>query len=280
MRVKITADSTCDLSREIVDTLDIKIIPLYINTKHGTFQDGLDITPDDIYVYVDNHGELPKTSAVAVEDYRFHFEKYAAEYEAVIHLNIGAGFSSSHQNAVEAAKSFPNVYPIDSKNLSTGSGHIVMIAAQMAKEGRDVQEILDTINKTIPKVDASFVVDTMEYLYMGGRCSSVEKFGATILKIKPCIEVKEGKMAVGDKYRGDLQKSLKKYVGERLKNTQNIDNKRIFITHTKCPSGTVAMVRELIEKHMSFDEVIETVAGCTVTTHCGPGTLGILYLTK
>lgn len=280
MNVKITADSTCDLSQEIINKLDIQIIPLYVNLGDKTCRDGVDIVPDDIFKYVTDTGKLPKSAAVPISDYKQIFEELSKKHDAVIHINLSAEFSASHQNAVIASEKLENVYVVDSRNLSTGSGHVVMTAAEMAKDNKNPDEIIEKLNQIIPKVDASFVIDTMVYLHKGGRCSGLAKFAATILKIKPCIEVRDGKMAVGDKYHGNISKSLKKYIKDRLSDIDNIDKKRIIITSTVCPDGTVEMVKNLIGKYGKFEEIIETTAGCTITTHCGPATLGILYIKK
>lgn len=278
--IKITADSTCDLSQDILDDMDITLTPLHILVDDNTFRDGIDITPTDIFRYVDDEGKVCKTAAVNLYEYECLFSELSSKYEAVIHINISTSFSSCYQNAVMAAEKFDNIYVIDSRNLSSGSGHVVYEAALMAKSGESVESICDRLEELIPKVDASFVIDRMDYLYKGGRCSGIEAVGARMLQIKPCIEVIDGKMRVGKKYRGSFERALKSYVKDRLQDEENIDFSRVFITHPMCSSQTVDMVKELLRDYGRFEEIIETPAGCTVSSHCGPNTLGILYKRK
>ena len=275
--IKITADSTCDLSEEIIKAMNITLIPLHIIVGDQVFRDGVDITPQDIFRKVEQENQVCKTSAVNVYQYVSIFEEFAAQYEAVIHICISSEFSTCYQNACLAASHFNNVYVIDSRNPSTGSGHIVYDAALMAKEGKAPAEICQTLEMTIPKVEASFVIDRLDYLHKGGRCSGLEAVGAKILNIKPCIEVVDGKMKVGKKYRGSFEHCLEHYVKDRLSNRSDIDYSRIFITHPMCSEKTVAKVKELVRHYGIFEEVIETRAGCTVSSHCGPNTLGILF---
>ncbi len=278
--IKITADSTCDLSPEILNTMNITLVPLHVLVDDKAFQDGVDITPAQIFRYVGEEGKICKTAAVNVYEYESLFAELSSEYEAVIHISISSDFSSCYQNAVLAAQSFPNVYVVDSRNLSTGSGHIVYDAALMAKEGLQAKEILRRLEETIPKIDASFVIDRLDYLRRGGRCSGVEAFGATLLRIKPSIEVIDGKMKVGKKYRGSFDRCLEQYLKDKLSNRQDIDKSRIFITHPMCSEQTVAKVKEAIHRYADFEEIIETRAGCTISSHCGPDTLGILFKRK
>ena len=278
--IKITADSTCDLTPGILKSLDITLMPLYIVAGDKTYRDGVDITPEDIFRYAEQEGNMCKTAAANVYDYERLFDEFSPKYDAVIHINIGSHFSSSYQNACLAAQNFPNVHVIDSQNLSTGSGHLVLEAALMAKEGLQAEEICRRLEEMIPKLDSSFVIDKLDYLHKGGRCSGLEAFGARLLQIKPCIEVIGGQMKVGKKYRGSFGRSLEHYVKDRLGDPADIDLKRIFITHSKCSGEVVAKVREMIQSCAKFEEIIETDAGCTISCHCGPNTLGILYKRK
>ena len=279
--IKITADSTCDLSPEILNTLGVTLVPLNVLIDDQTFQDGVDITPAEIFQYVGEEGKTCKTAAVNTYEYERLFAALAPKYEAVIHISLSAEFSSSYQNAVLAAENFPNVYVIDSRNLSTGSGHLVYDAAVMAKEGLKAEEICQRLKTAIPKVDASFVINRLDYLRRGGRCSGVEALGAALLRIKPSIEVVEGRMKVGKKYRGGFDRCLEHYVKDKLSGKQDdIDQSRIFITHSQCSEETVAKVKEAVSRYMNFDEIIVTEAGCTISSHCGPNTLGILFKRK
>lgn len=278
--IKITADSTCDLSKEILEKFNISLLPFHVLVNDEDFRDGVDITPLDIFKYVGEQGKSCRTAAINTFEYESFFEEHASQNDAVIHICLGSEFSSSCQNAKIAAEKFDNVYVIDSENLSTGSGHIVYEAALLAQQGLSAEEICKKLEELIPKVDASFVIDKMDYLRKGGRCTGLEALGATLLRIKPSIEVVDGKMIVGKKYRGNFDRCLENYVKDRLQNNDNVDPTRIFITHSHCSKETVDKVRALVEEFGNFEEIIETTAGCTVSTHCGPNTLGILYRRK
>ncbi len=280
MNIKITADSTCDLSPELVEKYGIEILPLYIIKDGESYRDMKDIVPQDIFDHVNAGGTITTTAAINAEEYTEYFKPLSEQYDAVIHINISAGFSSCNQNANIAAEEFDNVYIVDSRNLSTGSGHVVIEAAIMAQNGASPEEIVEAIKTLVDKVEASFVVDKLDYLRKGGRCSALAALGANILSLRPCIEVKDGKMGVGKKYRGKFDACIEKYVNERLEGRTDIVTDRIFITHTPCDKKIVDMVRKTIKKHMQFTEIIETTAGCTVSSHCGPNTLGILFIRK
>lgn len=280
MNIKITADSTCDLSPELVEKYGIEILPLYIIKDGESYRDMQDIVPQDIFDHVNAGGTITTTAAINTEEYTEYFKPLSEQYDAVIHINISAGFSSCNQNANIAAEEFDNVYIVDSRNLSTGSGHVVIEAAIMAQNGASPEEIVEAMKTLVDKVEASFVVDKLDYLRKGGRCSALAALGANILSLRPCIEVKDGKMGVGKKYRGKFDACIEKYVNERLEGRTDIVTDRIFITHTPCDKKIVDMVRKTIKKHMQFTEIIETTAGCTVSSHCGPNTLGILFIRK
>lgn len=278
--IKITADSTCDLTQSILEKYNITLIPFHVLIDEEDFLDGVNIEPLDIFKYVGEQGKTCRTAAINTFEYETFFKEHASQHDAVIHICLGSDFSSSCQNAKIAAESFDNVYVIDSQNLSTGSGHIVLEAALLAEKGLSAEEICQQLEALVPKIDSSFVIDKMDYLRKGGRCSGMEALGATLLKIKPSIEVVDGKMIVGKKYRGNLDRCLENYVKDRLQNNDNIDSTRIFITHSHCSKETVDKVRKLVEELGNFEEIIETTAGCTISTHCGPNTLGILYRRK
>lgn len=280
MKIKIISDSTCDLSPELIKKYEIEILPLYVSIGDKNMLDGVEVTPDDIYDYVDKSGKLPSTSAPNLSDFLDLFRKWRSEGYEIVHFNISGDFSSSYRNACMAAEEVGGVYVVDSRNLSTGQGHVVLYGAELAAEGKSAEEILEACNKITSKVEASFVVDSIDYLHKGGRCSSVAALGANLLKLKPCIDVIDGKMTSGKKYRGKIDKVIIQYVEERLKGRDDIDTKRIFITHTKCDKEIVDTVRAKIKEFFDFDEVLETTAGCTITSHCGPYTLGILFIRK
>lgn len=274
--IKITSDSVCDLSPALLSDFGVTLVPLTITVGDASFRDGIDITPADLFRYV-GEGKSCKTAAVNVFDYTSLFGEFSSDCEAVIHICLGSAFSSCFQNASIAARDFQNVYVVDSQNLSSGTGHVVYEAARLAREGLPASEIVARLEELVPRVDASFVIDRLDYLHKGGRCSGVEALGARIFRIKPCIEVTNGIMAVGKKYLGSFDAALERYVSDRLRNPEDIDPSLVFITHPMCPPETVARVREAVERAGLFERIIETKAGCTVSGHCGPNTLGILF---
>lgn len=278
--IVITSDSTSDLSSELRQRYNINILPLGVTLGGKVYKDGVDITPDDIYAHHDKTGELPKTTAANVDEFYNFFKKFADEGKTVIHFDISSGMSSTFNNARIAAEEFENIYVIDSANLSTGIGLLVVAAAEMVNEGLEAEEIVAKINDMVPKVDASFVIDNLEYLYKGGRCSALAAFGANMLKLKPCIEVKNGAMGVSKKYRGRYADVLKTYVSERLGDGSDIDNSRVFVTHAGCDEEIVKQVVEQVKEAGIFKEVFLTRAGCTVSSHCGANTLGVLFIRK
>ncbi|WP_062356890.1 DegV family protein [Bacillus kwashiorkori] len=278
--IKITCDRTADLSKDLIETYNIDTIPFYINLDGKSYKDGIDIQPAEIFAYVERTEKLPKTAAVPVGDYITFFSKFRDTYDAIIHINLGEKFSSSYQNACIAAKEFSNVYIINSDNLSTGTGHLVIEACKMVNSGMKTEMIIKQVENLIPKVEASFVIDTLDYLKMGGRCSALTAFSANLLNIKPNIEVLNGKMEVGKKYRGKIDKSIYKYVTDRLKGRKDIITDRIFVTHSGCSEELISEVKQLIQQYQNFDEIIETTASCTISCHCGPNTLGILFKTE
>lgn len=278
MSIKITADSTCDLSPELLERFGVTLMPLYVQKGEGTYRDGVDITPDDIFSHVAAGGALCKTAAPNIADFTALFSELSGQYDAVIHITISAEFSSSYQNACVAAEEFDNVYVVDSRNLSTGQGLVVCRAAELAAAGVDARSIVEELNELTPRVDASFLVDRLDYLYKGGRCSAVAALGANLLHLRPCIEVRGGKMGVAKKYRGAFAKCIADYARERLTKADDLDTSRIFVTHTPCTEDTVAAAHEAVRQYGRFDEVHETTAGCTISCHCGPSTLGILYI--
>ena len=281
MKIKITSDSTCDLSPELLEKYDISIVPLYVTMGDKTKKDGLEVNPEDIYAHVKATGKLPSTSAPNLGDYEEEFKKWTAQGCEVVHFNISSDFSSAYQNALTAASEFAGVYVVDTRNLSTGSGLVVLHGAELARQGKSAAEIKAACDAMTGRVEASFVVDSIDYLYKGGRCSSVAALGANLLKLKPLIEVIDGKMKAGKKYRGSIDKVILSYAADKLRGRDDIDKHRIFITHTKCSELTVQQVRKKInEISPGFEEILETTAGCTVTSHCGPGTLGVLFIRK
>ena len=276
----ITSDSTTDLSRELRERYNVSVMPLKITLGDKIYTDGVDITPDDIYAHHDKTGELPKTSATNVGDCLEFFKPFTDAGKTVIHFTISSEMSSTYNNACLAAEELGNVYVIDTKNLSTGGGLLVVAAAEMLNAGLSAKETVEKTRALAPCVDASFVIDSLEYLYKGGRCSALAMFGANLLKLKPCIQVKDGKMDVAKKYRGKFSEVLKQYVKDKISDYSNIELDRVFITHAGCDPELVNEIVELVRKEVPFKEVFMTRAGCTVSSHCGANTLGVLFIRK
>ena len=280
MNIKILSDSTCDLSPQQLEEHNIDLARLTVVKDGEGFIDGLTITPADIFAHVAAGGELCSTTANNIGDYDALFAKFSPEYDGVILITIGSGFSSCYQNACLAAEDYPNVRVIDSKNLSTGQGHVVLEACRLAKECNDLDEIADKLNAFVPRVEASFLLDQLKYMVKGGRCSSAAALGANLLNLKPCIEVRDGKMSVVKKYRGSYAKCLAAYVKDRLADRDDIVRDELFLTYTPVTDECLSAVKAAIEEHGNFETVYETTAGCTVSCHCGPGTLGVLFVRK
>lgn len=283
LKIKISADSTCDLPLELIEKYNIGITPLYIVKDEISYKDGLEIKPEDIYEHAAKGGKLCSTAAVSVADYVEFFSKQREEYDAVIHFHISAEMSCCYQDACIAAAEIGNVYPVDSRVLSTGISILVLEAAEMAAQGKEPAEIVAAVEAMRDKLDVTFVVDTLEYLRKGGRCSALAAMGANLLSLKPCIEVKDGKMGVGKKYRGGIEKCFLQYIRERLEGREDIDLRRIFITHSgggKLSPELFEELRKEILKYQSFEEVWIAPAGGTICCHCGPGTMGIIFARK
>ena len=278
----LCADSTCDLSEELLERYNIHIFPLHIVLGDRTYQDGVDLVPDQIYQIYREKKILPKTAAINVEEYTEFARPFIKAGNNVIYVTLGSGISATYNNCRLAAEELPGMYVIDSGNLSTGMGHVVLAAAKGIEAGLPVEQIVEETRALAHRVEASFVIDTLEFLYKGGRCSALAMLGANMLKLKPCIEVDnaDSRMSVGKKYRGSLDKALEQYVKDRLEGRDDIVTDRIFITHSGIAPERVELVRREIAKYQQFDEVIETRAGCTISSHCGPNTLGILFVRK
>lgn len=280
--IVLCADSTCDLSPELVEKYQVHILPLHVNLDGKSYADGVDMVPDDIYaVYRERH-ILPTTSATNVAEYAEFVQPFIDAGNDVIYINLGSGISATHNNCRLAAEEIPGMYAVDSGNLSTGMGHVVIAAAERIAAGLPAEQIAEELNAFTKKVEASFVIDNLEFLHKGGRCSALAMLGANVLKLKPCIEVNnaDSTMTVGKKYRGTLEKALEDYVHDRLAGRDDIMTNRLFITHSGISEERIALVKAAVEKYMQFDEILVTRAGCTISAHCGPNTLGILFVRK
>lgn len=280
MNIKITADSTCDLSAELLEKYNISLMPLTVIKNNQAFADGISITPAEIFAHVAAGGDLCSTTAGSVGDYIDIFEKYADSYDAVIHISLGSGFSSSYQNACLAANDFENVFVIDSQNLSTGQGLVVLKACELVKSETSVEQIKNILDEFTTRVEASFLLDQLGYMVKGGRCSTVAALGANLLGLKPCIEVKGGKMGVVKKYRGNYAKCLSTYIKERLSDRDDLERETLFVTYTPVTDECMQAVKAAVDAYADFENIYWTDAGCTVSCHCGPGTLGVLFVRK
>ena len=280
MNIKIISDSTCDLSPEQVKNLNIALAPLTVVKDGESFQDNVTITPAEIFAHVAAGGSLCSTSAYNIADYQDLFSRYADDYDGILHISLGSGFSASHQNARLAAEEFSNVRVVDSQNLSTGQGLVVLYACEKAKTCESLDALYEDVQAYAPRVEASFLLDQLAYMVKGGRCSAAAALGANLLNQKPCIEVKNGKMGVVKKYRGNYAKCLANYVKDRLDARDDIVRDHMFLTYTTVSEEAHAAVTNAIETYGHFQTVYETQAGCTVSCHCGPATLGVLFVRK
>jgi DegV family protein with EDD domain len=280
MNIKITADSTCDLSPELVERWGITIVPLYVTCEEKTYRDGVDIDPERMLAITEASGGVAKTAAVNIQDYMTLFSDLLKSCDAIVHFTISSEMSVCYQNACLAAQELGQVYVVDSRNLSTGIGHLVLDACELAQAGMDAADIQAELDRRKDKLDVSFVLSTLEYLRRGGRCTAVAALGANLLKLHPCIVVQNGTMGVGKKYRGNIQSCLVSYVKDRLANPETLDTRRIFITDSGFDDATRDLVERTVLECAPFQEIIRTRAGCTVSCHCGPGCLGILFYRK
>ncbi len=276
--VIISSDSTCDLSRELIERYQIHIIPLTITLGEDTFLDGNGFTPLDMYARFRAEGILPKTSAPGVQEFLDFFSAMTEQGYEVVHLDISSELSNSYNAACLAAEELQGVYVVDSRMLSTGVGLLALEGAEWRDQGRRAEEIAEHLRMLVNKVQTSFVLDTLQFMYKGGRCSGIAALGANLLHLKPALEMQDGKLAVYKKYRGNINSVYKQYIRERLQD-RKVRPAHVFITESGEIDETVledlyALVRELIP----VEEIHHTYAGCTISTHCGPKTLGILFL--
>ncbi len=276
MKIAVTADTVIDLTKELLEKYDIKTIPLNILLGDKDYKDG-EISNQDIFEFVSKNGVLPKTSAVNEAGFTEFFEETLKDYDAIIHFDISSQMSTTCQSAVSASKNFDGkVEVIDSKTLSTGMALLAIYARELTKTESDIKVIAEKVRARVDKVQASFVIEKLDYLYKGGRCSSLALLGANILKIRPQIIVKNGKMGSYKKYRGPMPTVVSKYCKDTLTEFNTPDKSVIFITYSSATPEMIESAREVVKEY-GFENVYETVAGATVTSHCGANTLGILY---
>ena len=276
MKIALSAESTVDFQSDLIKKYDLNITPFTILLGDKCAEDG-DITTQEIIEFVNKNNVLPKTSAVNESQYDEFFAKLLKDNDAIIHFTISSEISSAYNNAVNSSKKFKNVYIVDSRSLSTGIGLQVIYARKLIDKGLDIQEIYEKCQKRVPSVQASFILKRLDYLYKGGRCSSLALLGANILKIRPQIIVKDGKMISGKKYRGEYEHNVISYVNDTLEQFNNPDLEEVFITYTTANPDTVAKVKEILSER-GFKNIHETNANATITSHCGENTIGILYI--
>ena len=279
-KIKVTCDSTCDLSPALCERYQISVIPMCVSLGDRLCWDGVNVQPNELFSYVAETGKLPTTSAISVGEYESFFRPFVDEGFEVIHINLSSALSSSHQNARIAAQELGNVYVVDSRSLSTGSGHLVILAAELAFAGYDGAYIAKALDEMKDNLDVSFIVQTLDYLHKGGRCSGLARFGANMLSLRPEIVMENGTLHVGKMYRGSMEKTILNYVRGRLESVQGIQYDRIFVTHSGVPREIVEKATALVRALCPFEEVIETVAGSTISCHCGPNCLGVLFFRK
>ena len=280
--VKIATDSCCDLTQQQLKENEISVLPLLVSLGEEDFLDGVNVQPDDIYEFVKTNKQLPKTAARSTEDFKEFFEDLLADGSEVVYTGIGSGLSCTFENAKRAKEELGNerLFVIDSKSLSTGIGLLVLYAKNLANEGKSGADIALEMQKQADYNQASFVVNKLDYLHKGGRCSAMAKFGANLLKIKPRLEVVDGKIENTGKYMGQFKNVLLKYVDDMLKAHPSPKKDICFVTHTKTEQEIVDAVMDHIKSKNIFEKIIETTAGATITCHCGENTLGMLFLTE
>ena len=280
MKIRMTADSTCDLTPELIRKYEIGIVPLSVVIDGEVFHDGVDVTPRDIFRAAEA-GKSVRTAAVNTFEYREFFKKQLKNCDQLVHVCLGSGFSSCYSDAVEASREMDNVFVVDSRNLSTGSGLLVLEGLRMIREGEeDGKAIAETLQAKTGLINGSFVLRTVDYLRRGGRCTGLEALGAKMLHIRPSIVVQDGKMRPGEKYRGRYEHYLKHYIEDLLENDSNIDFQRVFVVHSPSEDGLARFAIDTVKSYGLFREVLEAMAGCTICTHCGPDTLGLMFMNK
>ena len=276
--VVITSDSTCDLSQELLDRYDIPVIPLTITLGEDTFLDGSSFTPLDMYARYKQDGTLPKTSAPSVQEFLDFFSQFTEKGCEVVHLDISSELSNTYNAACMAAEELGHVHVVDSRMLSTGVGLLAIEGAECRDRGMGAQEIAEHLRGLTGKVQTSFVLDTLQFMWKGGRCSAVSALGANLLSLKPGLEMKDGKLGVYKKYRGNIKTVYKQYVKERLQG-RRVRPGHVFITESgEVDDAVLEEICALVRETIPVQEIHHTLAGCTVSTHCGPKTLGILFI--
>lgn len=280
-KIILSADSICDLNDDLTQSFDIKKSPYTIIIGKEIYKDNVDITPSDIFREYTKNKILPKTTSINVNEYYNYFKPWVDDGYEVIHITLGSVLTSSYNNCTLAANELEGIYTLDSQNLSVGSGLLVVKAAQLIKEGLPAKEIVEELKKYRNNIHMSFILNTLEFLHAGGRCSKISSLGSNILKIKPVINVNNnsGAMSVGNKYRGTLEKSIIRYIEDKLSEYDNINTEQIFIVHSGIDEAYIELAKKTILEQIKFKKVYISTASCTISCHCGPNTLGIAFET-
>jgi len=278
MRIAISSESTIDLTKEQLNEFNIHVVPFSVILGSESFLDGVDINCNGVYKYVKEHKQLPKTSAVNQFQYEEHFSNLKKEYEAIIHISFSGELSSAYRNAVLAAEEVKDVYVIDSRSLSSGIGLLAIYASELVNEGKELNEIIESIKARVNAVQASFVIQNVEYLYKGGRCSKIAFLGANIFHICPQIIVKDGKMDAGKKYRGNFYNVVSQYIDDTLAQFNHPDLNHVFITDSELDDQRICQMAKEKLMQRGFKNIHFSKAGCTIASHCGPNCFGILYI--
>jgi DegV family protein with EDD domain len=278
-KIKLFTDSTCDLTDELLEKYDISVVPLYVHFNEDAFKDRVEINTEELYKKVDEYGTLPMTAAPSPGDFYSAFKPFVDEGREILYIGISSFISSTVQNATIAKGDFEDakIEIVDTFNLSTAEGLLLFKAAEFIDKGMKLEEIAEALRDMTPKLRTSFVVDTLDYLYKGGRCSAVQHFFSSLLKIRPIIKIEDGKMTVGEKVRGKMEKALDLMIEDVLSRKGRIDSNRIFLPHSMAQSS-VDYVTAVLEKELDNPEFIVSGTGCVVSSHCGKGTLGVIYL--
>jgi len=281
MKIKLCADSSCDLPESILQQYDIAMLPLTVNMGEKTYKDGVDISIDTVFSYVDETGVLPKTAAGNVQEYLDFFHRWTDAGYEVVHVSVSSLLSSTCRNAVLAAEMMEHVHIIDSRDLCGGYALLLLRCADLIASGATVEEIMKDAEEYRERLCSSFVLNRLDYIHHGGRCTALEMLGANALRLKPCIQVRDGKLSTGKKYRGSEERATMQYVEDCMKNSEELDAHRIIFAHTNCSSEVREAAVSCIRSHLpEVEELIEMRAGCSIAAHCGPGTVAVFCARK
>lgn len=280
MKVKITTETSCDLPQEILKQLDIEAVRVYVLLDGVSYRDVDDMTAYELFDAVESRDLAPTTSAPSIQDYLDVFKLYDPQTTTVIHLSTTSEHSVCYHNALKAAEECSNVHVIDSRNATTGLGYLVMMAGEMALEGYSAEEIIQKINHSIPRIEMSCILNTVSYVRRGGRISSLAAKGVELLNLKPCVEVFNGRLSIGKKYRGKLEKVLLDYISDRLKNRNDLDLRRVFMTNSLYSKAIIQNLVDMVKTLQPFAQILVNDAGCTISCHSGPNALGLIFMRK